>query len=131
MLVASVRAKATLAAAGVQLDVLVSSTRDEGERYSVGEIEPAPTLIVRTAGSAGGSLVAVDGSTTEWAAAPLPGTPVDTYGAGDSFAAGLTFALAEGRTPAEALAFGARCGAACVTGRGPYEAQLGRDAGEK
>ena len=44
---------------------------------------------------------------------------------------GLTFALAEGRTPAEALAFGARCGAACVTGRGPYEAQLGRAAGER
>ena len=42
---------------------------------------------------------------------------------------GLTFALAEGRTPAEALAFGARCGAACVTGRGPYEAQLRRAAG--
>jgi hypothetical protein len=49
----------------------------------------------------------------------------------DSFAAGLTFALAEGRTPAEALAFGAKCGAACVTGRGPYEAQLRRDAGDK
>jgi ribokinase len=119
-----------LAAAGVQLDVLVSSTKDEGERYSVGEIEPAPALIVRTAGSAGGSLAA-DGSTTEWAAAPLPAPPVDTYGAGDSFAAGLTFALAEGRTPAEALAFGARCGAACVTGRGPYEAQLRRAAGER
>ena len=124
MLVASVRAKPMLAAAGVQLDVLVSSMKDEGERYSAGEVEPPPALVVRTAGSAGGSLVAADGSTTEWAAAPLPGPPVDTYGAGDSFAAGLTFALAEGRTPAEALAFGARCGAACVTGRGPYEAQL-------
>jgi ribokinase len=124
MLVASVRAKTTLARAGVQLDVLVSSMKDEGERYSAGEIEPSPLFIVRTAGSAGGSLVAADGSTTEWEAAPLPGPPVDTYGAGDSFAAGLTFALAEGRTPAEALAFGARCGAACVTGRGPYGAQL-------
>jgi ribokinase len=129
MLVASVRAKTTLARAGVQLDMLVSSTKDEGERYSMGEIEPPPAFIARTAGSAGGSLVAADGSTTEWAAAPLPAPPVDTYGAGDSFAAGLTFALAEGRTPAEALAFGARCGAACVTGRGPYEAQLRRAAG--
>ena len=131
MLVASVRAKPMLAAAGVQLDVLVSSMKDEGERYSVGEIQPPPALVVRTAGSAGGSLVAADGSTTEWAAAPLPGPPVDTYGAGDSFAAGLTFGLAEGRAPAEALAFGARCGAACVTGRGPYAAQLRRDADER
>ena len=124
IVVASVRAKATLAEAGVQLDVLVSSSTDEGERYSDGEIEPPPLLVARTAGSAGGSLDAADGVTTRWEAAPLPGPLVDTYGAGDSFSAGLTFALAEGRPPSEAVAFGARCGAVCATGRGPYEARL-------
>ena len=41
-----------------------------------------------------------------------------------SFAAGLTFALGEGRAPADAVAFAASCGAACLTGRGPYEGQL-------
>src|SRR5438477_348655 len=81
----SVRAKATLAEAGVQLDVLVSSSTDEGERYSDGEIEPPPLLVARTAGSAGGSLDAAHGVTTRWEAAPLPGPLVDTYGAGDSF----------------------------------------------
>nr|MBA2567395.1 ribokinase [Thermoleophilaceae bacterium] len=45
---------------------------------------------------------------------------------GDSFAAGLTFALAEGRDAQEALAFAARCGAACMAGDGPYEGQLAR-----
>ncbi|MFL6244316.1 MAG: PfkB family carbohydrate kinase, partial [Acidimicrobiia bacterium] len=65
-----------------------------------------------------------DGTRTEWTPAPLPGPPVDAYGAGDSFAAGLTYGLASGRSPEEALALGARCGAACVTGRGPYAGQL-------
>jgi ribokinase len=49
------------------------------------------------------------------------------YGAGDCFAAGLTFALAEGRSPVAAAELGARCGAACITGRGPYEGMYGGD----
>jgi len=81
---------------------------------------------VKTAGSAGGSLVSGDGTEISWEAAPLQAPPVDAYGAGDSFAAGLTFGLAEGRTPADALELAARCGAACLTGRGPYEGQLRR-----
>lgn len=125
-LVATVRAIEALAKAGVQLDVLVSSAKDEGERYRPGEIDPPPLLVVRTAGDSGGQLVAADGRTSEWAAAPLPGPPVDAYGAGDSFAACLTYGLGEGRSPHEALELAARCGAACMTGRGPYEGQLGR-----
>lgn len=54
----------------------------------------------------------------------MPGPPGDAYGAGDSFAAGLTYGLANGLSIDEALALGARCGAACATGRGPYEGQL-------
>ena len=123
-LVASVRARAALAEAGVQLDVLVASGQDEGERYIPGEIEPPPRLVARTAGASGGSLVTSDGRSSRWPAAALPGPPVDAYGAGDCFATGLVFGLAEGRSPSAALELGARCGAACVTGRGPYEGQL-------
>jgi ribokinase len=123
-LVATVRAIEALAKAGVQLDALVSSAKDQGELYRPGEIDPPPLLVVRTAGAAGGSLVTADGRTSEWAGAPLPGRPVDAYGAGDSFAAGLTYGLGEGRSPQEALELAARCGAACMTGRGPYEGQL-------
>jgi ribokinase len=127
-LTATVRAIGALAAAGVQIDLLVSSANDAGERYTPGDIEPPPRLVARTDGAAGGSLETADSVTTHWEAAPLPGPAVDTYGAGDCFAAGLTYGLADGRSPAEALALGARCGAACVTGRGPYAAQLGRDS---
>jgi ribokinase len=123
-LVSTARAIEPLAQAGVLIDMLVSSSRDVGERYTPGDIDPPPRLVARTAGAAGGLVEALDGTTTEWTAAPLPGPPVDTYGAGDCFAAGLTYGLAAGRSPEEALAIGARCGAACVTGGGPYAGQL-------
>jgi ribokinase len=123
-LVATVRAGEALTHTGIQLDALVSSAKDRGERYEPGEIDPPPLLVVRTAGAAGGSLATADGRSREWAAAPLSSPPVDAYGAGDSFAAGLTYGLGDGRSPQEALALAARCGAACMTGRGPYEGQL-------
>jgi ribokinase len=120
ILVATARELPTLARAGVQLDVLVGSSRDAGERYEPGDLDPPPRLVVLTAGTLGG-----------WArpggpfrAAELPGPLVDTYGAGDCFAAGLTFALAAGRGREEAIGLAARCGATVLTGRGPYGVQL-------
>jgi ribokinase len=122
--VATARALDELAEARVRLDALVSSAGDEGERYAPGDIDPPPLMVVRTGAAGGGSFTLAEGRSGRWAAAPLPGLPVDAYGAGDSFAAGLTYGLADGRSAADALALGARCGAACVTGRGPYEGQL-------
>ena len=127
-LVSTVRAVDSLAKAGVQIDMLVSSAEDEGERYSPGDIKPSPRFVARTAGAAGGVLETVDGARRAWAAPPLPGPAVDAYGAGDSFAAGVTFGLAQGRSADEAAALGARCGAAAVTGRGPYAAAPPRGA---
>ena len=60
------------------------------------------------------------------AAYPLE-TVKDPTGAGDSFAAGLTFALARGDAIEEAVVLAARCGAAVMTGRGPYAGQLGAE----
>jgi ribokinase len=123
-LVSTPRAMEGLAAAGVAIDVLVSSSADSGERYRAGELDPPPSVIASTAGSAGGELQWADGRSRRWEAAPLPGPPVDAYGSGDSFAAGLTYGLGAGRPPEEAVELGARCGAACMAGRGPYEGQL-------
>ena len=119
-LVATTRANEVLVPAQVQLDVLVRSARDPGEQYV--ELEPPPRFVAETDGTAGGTLLEADGAATRWTAAPLPGPAVDAYGAGDSFAAGFTFALASGKSPGEAVELGARCGAICMTGRGPYEA---------
>lgn len=123
-LVATVRAGAPLADAGVAMDMLVRSAADPGERYCGGDLDPTPSFVASSEGAAGGMLTDARGREARWHAAPLPGPAVDAYGAGDSFAAGLTFGLAEGREPGDALELAARCGAACMTGRGPYEGQL-------
>jgi ribokinase len=123
-LVASVRAGEILSNAGVQLDVLLMSAGDEAEKYRRGDIEPVPLAVVRTDGAAGGSIETPDGRRTNWSAPPLPGPRVDAYGAGDSFAGGLTYGLGQGLSLDEAVTLGGRCGAASATGRGPYEGQL-------
>jgi ribokinase len=122
-LVATTRAREALGA-GVQLDALVASQSDPGEKYADGDVEPPPRAMVRTEGAGGGS-VAVEGAVTRWEPVPLPGPVVDAYGAGDCFAAGLTFALGNGLGFVEAAAVGAECGAACMTRRGPYGAHGG------
>ncbi len=124
-MVATVRAGEGLRASHVGLDALVASATDAGERYAAGELEPPPRAVVLTEGAKGGTVTAADGTVSRWEPAPLPGPIADAYGAGDSFAAGLTHALGDRRPLSEAVAFAARCGAAAMTGRGPYEGQLG------
>jgi ribokinase len=123
-LVASARGLETLSEAGVELDALVASAKDPGERYAAGDLEPPPRLVVRTAGASGGEYEGRNGERGRWDATPLPGPVSDQYGCGDSFAAGLTYGLGAGMSIDEALELGARCGAACATGRGPYAGQL-------
>jgi ribokinase len=120
IVVATARELDTLARAEVPLDVLVGSAADEGERYQPGDVNPPPKLVVTTSGALGGW--AQPGG--PYRPAPIPDAIADTYGSGDSFAAGLTFALARGDALEEALAFAAKCGAYVLTGHGPYEGQL-------
>ncbi|HEV7162592.1 MAG TPA: PfkB family carbohydrate kinase [Solirubrobacteraceae bacterium] len=123
VLVASPRARHALGH-GVELDALVLSAGDAVERSEAGRAEGEARLEVWTEGAKGGRFRTRDGESGHWAAAPLPGEPRDSYGCGDSFAAGLTFGLAAGMEVRGALALAARCGAMCATGRGPYEHQL-------
>jgi ribokinase len=121
VVVATARDLGTLRQAGVELDALVASGEDEGERYRVGDLDPPPKLVVTTAGALGGW--AQPGG--PYRAAPLPGPVEDTYGCGDSFAAGLTFGLAQGLDAAEALEVAAECGAEALTRRGAHGTQTG------
>jgi ribokinase len=128
VLVATPRVGPALARSGVELDALVHSAGDPGERYAPGDLDPEPRLVVSTRGLAGGSYTAAAGRGGTWQPAPLPGPLIDTYGAGDSFAAGLTLGLGAGLEVDGALALAACCGAACVTGAGPYGAPLVAEA---
>jgi ribokinase len=120
VLVATARVLPILREAGVELDALVHSASDPSERYAPGDLDPAPKLVATTEGEAGGRFRLVHGREGRWAAAPPPARLEDSYGAGDSFAAGLAFALAEGRSPEDALAFAAARGAAALGRRGAH-----------
>ena len=122
VLVATPRAREPLREAHVRLDALVGSARDPGERWAPDALDPPPALRVATEGADGGRWHDAQGGAGRWAAAPLPGPPADAYGAGDRFAAALTFALAERRPLGDALAFAARRGARALAERGPLGA---------
>jgi ribokinase len=125
VLVATSRVPGTIARANVALDALVGSATDPAESYDGADLAEPPALLVRTQGAAGGTWAAAAGGSGRYPAVDPPGPLVDAYGGGDSFAAGLTFALGSGKGVHEALEIAARCGAWCVAGRGPYERQLG------
>ncbi|HEX2702441.1 MAG TPA: PfkB family carbohydrate kinase, partial [Solirubrobacteraceae bacterium] len=110
--------------ANVPLDALVYSSKDEEERAVAETLTPQPGLLVATHGAAGGSWRSARGVSGRWTPALPPGPLVDQYGAGDCFAAGLTFGLGSGLSAADAIALAARCGAWCTSARGPYEGQL-------
>jgi ribokinase len=123
LLVASPRAWHALGG-GVPLDALVLSSADASERSDSLRVRQDAKLLVRTEGERGGSWLAGDRPLGEWRAAEPPGPLVDTYGCGDSFAAGFTCGLARGLDVPAALGLAARCGAYCLTARGPYGRQL-------
>jgi ribokinase len=109
---------------GVPLDALVLSADDAIERREASAARDEAELVVSTEGELGGTYRMRSGGSGGWDAVPPPSPPVDSYGCGDSFAAGLTYGLGAGLQAPAALALAARCGAVCLTGRGPYERQL-------
>jgi len=126
VVVATARILPLLRTANIALDALVGSARDPSEHYDSGDLDPAPQLVVRTAGATGGTYQHSGGPLIAYPPTALPGPIVDAYGCGDAFAAGLTFALGQARPAPECVHFAARCGAAALTGRGPYQGQLTR-----
>jgi ribokinase len=120
VLVATARELMTLRRGAVEVDVLVGSGEDAAERVEAGELDPEPHIVVTTAGALGG-WIRPGGP---FRAASLPGPVEDAYGCGDCFAAGLTYGLGLGKPVDEAVAIGARCGAAVLTGRGAFGLQL-------
>ena len=119
-LVATPRAADSLR--GIQVDALVGSGKDRLEQIE--PLDPPPHLVVTTRGAEGGEWHGAEHRRGTFKAAAIEGDVVDAYGAGDTFAAGLTYALGAGQDTDAALAFAARAGAANLTGRGPYAGQI-------
>jgi len=106
VLTATARDLDVLRRGGIELEALIGSGEDESELYHPGDLDPEPQLVVTTSGALGGWMQPGG----PFSAAPLPGPREDAYGCGDSFMAGLTYALAAGQPHHEAVLFAARCG---------------------
>jgi len=116
-LVSTVRILPLLHESSIQLDALVCSKKDKGERYDDDALSPRPIIVVTTAGIEGGS---IDNGEHYNAEVIDESDIIDTYGCGDSFAAGLTFALGADKDLQNALQFAAHCGAEATKRRGSF-----------
>lgn len=103
----------------IQLDALIGSGMDPDEGLPEELGFPRPLLQIATEGAAGGLLI--PGGRYEPSKAPNPS--LDSYGCGDSFAAGVTVGLAAGWEVRDAVRLGAKAGAACTTWLGPYASE--------
>jgi len=106
---------------GVRLDALVGSALDPAEALPA-DLDSLPAQHTITTEAAAGSTALPD--QRRFGAPQLTAPLVDAYGAGDSFAAGVTAGLAAGWPLAEAISLGSHCGAACLQGFGPYASQM-------
>jgi ribokinase len=113
VLVATPRLRERLDGGDLRLDAVVFSANDATEVRWARTLEQHTRLMVATEGAHGGHWWGE--SEGRWSAVPPPGPIRDAYGCGDSFAAGFTFGMAQGMTPAQAAEVGARCGAEMLT----------------
>jgi ribokinase len=124
VLVVTARILDVLTASGVAADAVVGSGRDPAERFDATALATTHGLVVSTDGARGGTYRTEGGDAGSYRPVRPSGPVADTYGSGDSFMAGLTFALASRLPPDRALTLAARCGAEAVTGRGAFAGQL-------
>jgi ribokinase len=127
LLVVTARRRPALDASGVRADVVVGSVRDPREASARADFAVPPGALVLTEGALGGRVETASG-TFHFDAPPAPPPGGGAYGAGDSFAAALTFHLAAGRSLAEACARAARHGAAVLRHLDPRVGQAPLDA---
>jgi ribokinase len=125
VMVVTTRVLEALLEADVVPDALVGSANDPAEHIDVEMLPWRPPVLVLTEGRSGGRYETSGGGTGRFEGVEVRGLAGDAYGAGDSFAGGLTYALGAGWQLERSLAFAARCGASCAAGRGPYSGQLG------
>lgn len=125
LLVVTARRHGALQAAAIAPDVIVGSVADPRENRELAAYDPAPGALVLTDGprairvyrsGSGSGVTLVDPP-------PAPERVVSDYGAGDSFAAALTFFLGSGLPVEEAARRAGPYGAAVLRGLGPLEVQ--------
>lgn len=122
-LVVTARRREAARSAAVAPDVIVGSASDPRENAPFSAYEPAPAALVLTDGPR--PIRVIRGDSVSWIDPP-PSPPVvrGDYGAGDSFAAALTYHLGCGQSVEEACARAAPHGAAVLGAVDPRQGQM-------
>lgn len=121
-LVVTARRAPVLRAAGIAPDVIIGSLHDPRENAPFESYAPAPGALVLTDGPRPVRVIRAGG--TAWVSPPpAPARIEGDYGAGDSFAAALTFFLAKGFPVEESCARAGPFGAAVLASIDPRESQ--------
>ena len=123
VLVVTARRRACIAAARIAVDAVVGSTSDRGERCRLADFAIPPRALILTEGARGGIIETAEGI-VRFAAPAAHATAGGTYGAGDSFAAALTYYLAAGLPALAAAERAAHHGAAVLASLDPLTSQL-------
>ncbi len=122
-LAVTARRSHVIAAAGIRPDILVGSARDPREDHRLADYASQPRALVLTNGRHGGTIETAEG-VTSFPAPKLEAPVVGAYGAGDTFAAALTYRLALGDALDAACVRASEHAAAVLTGINPIERQL-------
>ena len=102
---------------GIFLDGLIGSNLDPGEVFSLNELRLIPKFVIKTEGENGG--IVFPGG--RYKAFDNNKNKVDSYGCGDSFAAGILFGLSSGWDIKESLNIAKILGRDCSEHFGPYK----------
>ncbi len=100
----------------VFLDALIGSNLDPDENFSLSDLTNIPKYIIKTEGKDGGILF--PGGRFKAVKNNIP--IVDSYGCGDSFAAGILFGLASNWNIDKTVKLGTVLGGNCIGNFGPY-----------
>ena len=107
----------TINESGLFLDALIGSNLDPGESFSLDDLRIKPKFVIKTEGENGG--IVFPGG--RYNAFENIKSKVDTYGCGDSFAAGILYGLSAGWNIEESLSLAKMMGRKCSEHFGPYE----------
>ena len=100
----------------VLLDCLIGSNLDPGESYELKELNIKPKLVIKTEGKDGGIIFPGGRYSAEKNMNPI----IDSYGCGDSFAAGILYGLTSQWHIENTIKLGKVLGRNCSEHFGPY-----------
>ena len=106
----------TISNSKVFLDALIGSNLDPDEHFSISDLTYLPKYIIKTEGKDGGILIPGGRFTAMSNDIPI----IDSYGCGDSFAAGILFGLASKWNIEKTVELGTVLGGNCIGNFGPY-----------